>query len=729
MSAPDDTAVPPPNPVDPSEQLELKLPDESGAWRDLALWAGVLVLLSLVTYWPAVGGSFQWLDDRAVSHDRLLAMPGGLSAVWDVPWHNPHAYRFPVYAPVAFTADWIAYRAGGHNDQGLPTPTAYHITALACHAGAAVLAWLVLRELAVPAAWMVAAVFALHPVNAEAASWISDGGVTVGGLLFFGSAYAYLWYMKFRDRDAADRAGGGPGGDPAQTWGTYAASAVAAILAALAWPAAGAVPGVVLLALWWRRRLTRADTLLLLPVLAVTAILWLAQLSLVRPTPEGGVLPIGDLPAIYMVAAVGHGLLLALAKMLVPVGLNLFYTTTAGVGFAGLVVAAAVLLAVPILWAVRTGQRGPAAAGGIVVLTLVPALNWFDAARHTTSADSAAYLAVVPLAAVVLAAVAGGLRRVRSGEAHTQLVVAVSAVLLVALGATAWTRARAFETPVSLWEDAAHKEPRSQFASAALAEQLRLRGAEDAADEDADATQADLQAAVTESARAAALAAMAHDPAAGAAAERTWAAALVSMGDDKGSLPHFDLATRVDPDAPTLVQYGQALLKMGQTKVAIAKLDAALAADPTSAAAHRVLGQAYKDAGNDGRCLVEEQTAVGLDPSDLAAQQLLAEALTRANRLPEALQHYIVLLTASKENQARGDLWAAIGRIKSRQGEYREAVAYLTQAQQLDEKLPDIDRDLAAAKADLKRAAATRPAMTQPTTAPAAEGPDASPVP
>ena len=727
MTVPDDQAVPPP-PVDPSEELELKLPDESAAWRDLGLWAGVLVLLSLVAYWPAVGGTFQAMDNRPVSTDRLLALPGGLSAVWAGRWEDPTRYRFPVYQPVAFTADWIAYRLGGHNDNMVPTPTAYHVVALACHAAAAVLAWLALRELAVPAAWMVAAVFALHPVNAEAVSWISEGGVTVGGLLFFGSAYAYLWYMKFRDRDAADQLAGGTGGDPAQTWGTYAAAAALAIAAALAWPAAGVVPAFLLLALWWRRRLTSRDTLLLVPVLAVNVILWLTNLSLLLSTPPGrSVLPLARLDPLHMLAAVGHGTLLALVKSVVPVGLNLFYTTSTGVGVLGLVVAGAVLLVGPIAWAVRTGQRGPAAAGAAIALGIVPALNWFDPVRHTTAVDPAAYLAVVPLAAVALAVAARLLRDVRTGEGHTQLVVIVSAVLLVTLGATAWTRAHAFETPVSLWQDVAAKSPRSAFASAELANQLRLRAADDAAYQDADATKADLDAAVAEASRAAGLAAAAGDLVTAASAQRTWATALVATGDFKAALPHFDLATRLEPDAPTLVQYGQALLKLGQTKVAITRLDAALAADPASSAAHRVLGQAYKDAGDDARCGIEEGKAVELNPSDLVAQQFLAEYLARRGRLAEAMQHYVIILTASKENQGRADLWAAIGRIKSRQGEYRDAVTYLTQAQQLDERTPDIDRDLAAAKADLRRAAVTRPAMTQPTSAPAGPADPAAP--
>ncbi len=719
MTVPDDTAVPPPA-VDPSDQLELKLPDESGAPRDIALWAGVLVLLSLVVFWPAIGGSFQFLDDRAVQKNVLLAKPGGLSGVWTGRWDTAARYGkyFPVYEPVAFTANWLAYRLGGHDDQMMPTPTAYHVVALVCHVGAAVLAWLVLRELLVPGAWLVAAVFAMHPVNAEAVSWIADGGVAVGGLLFWGSAYSYFWYMRFRDRDAADLASGGPGGDPAQTWGVYGAAALLAILAALAWPPAGVVPGVLMLALWWRRRLTSRDGLLLTPVMFVTAILWLANLTLPRHSLDGGVVPVADVGLVRMVALVGESIGFAVMKVLVPVPLSILYRSSLIGGLATLVLAIAAVAGAAWL-AVRRDVRWPIVTLGSLILGVVPALNWFDVARYSEQVDSVAYLAVVPLATVVLTALAAVIRKHRTGESQTQVIVIASGALLVLLGSTAWTRAHVFETPVSLWQDTAAKLPRSAFASASLAEQYRLRSALDASYQDVDQATADLKSAQEEAARAAGLAAANRQSMIAAGAQRTWALALVATGDAKGALPHFAISTAINADdAATLVQYGQALLSLGETPAAIARLDSALAADPRSAAAHRVLGQAYHKAGNEERCLVEEQKATTADPSDMVAQQLLAEALTRAGRLREALERYAYMFTASKECQTRADLWAAIGKIKDRQGAYDQSVAYFAQAQQLDSTLPDIDHLVADAKAKLKRAAVTRPAMTRPASAP-----------
>ena len=739
MTAPESPEAVPPQPstpgpggepvVDPSEQLELKLPDESSNWRDLGLWAGVLVLLVLVAYWPAVGGPFQWLDGRPVAQNRLLAMPGGLGDVWAGGWQNRAAYPFPLYQPVAFTADWVAYRLGGHNENGLPTPTAYHVLALACQAGAAVLAWLALRELGVAVAWLAAAVFALHPANADAVSWVSDGGVTVGGLAFFGSAYCYLVYQRYRARDAAATAAGTTDADPAQTWGLYAGAAALAVAAALAWPAAGAVPGVLLLALWWRRRLTQLDVALLAPVLAVTAVLWLLDLGLTRPAAVvGGVHAVADLSPARAAAAVGAGFWFAVAKVLVPVRLSLIYPTGWVERTATLVallplVAAVAVVAAPFALARRFG-RGPAAALAAVALCVVPGLNWTDPRRATVLANSAVYPAVLPLALLVLTGAAAVLRRVRSGEGHTQLVVVASAVLLVVLGGTAWARSHTFETPVRLWRDTSTKAPGSAFAAAQLAEQYRLQATEDAAREDADQSAVDLDAAQREAARAVDLAGSAH-PLVAAAAQRTWAAALVATGDDGGALPHFDLATRpvgdgVGPDAPTLVEYGQALVTLGDHQKAVTELDLALGADPQSAAAHRVLARAYHKLGNEARCLTEARLAVGLDGRDLAAQQELAEALVRAGRLDEGIEHYIAIFKTDPSTQQRADLWAAVGRVKMRQGAYDEAVTYFAQAAKLSPPVPGLDKELADARAKLKVAAVTRPAMTRPSTEPTA---------
>ncbi len=227
------------------DQLELKLPDESSAPRDLALWAGVLVLLTLITCWPATAGSFLWRDDVSAMSRRFVG-PGALPRIWGDRWSSPDTYGQAVYQPVALIAYWAEYQLGGHTAQGLPAPMAYHIASLIFHAGTSILLWLLLRELLITGAWLIAAVFALHPLHAEPVSWIAVQPIALMGLLFIGSIFSYLLFVKNLQRDRVERAGGNPGVDPAQTWGLFAGAVLLCLMAMLCDPSAVVLPGSII---------------------------------------------------------------------------------------------------------------------------------------------------------------------------------------------------------------------------------------------------------------------------------------------------------------------------------------------------------------------------------------------------------------------------------------------------------------------------------------------------
>ncbi|HSV14283.1 MAG TPA: hypothetical protein VLI90_08485, partial [Tepidisphaeraceae bacterium] len=179
--------------IPPEDSLVIMLPDESSQPKDLGLWAGVLVILTLVAYWPSTDGSFLWNDDRHVSDNRLLAQPGGLSTIWFQRWQDEKAYPLPEYHPVAYTSYWLDYHLFGHDAQTrMPTPFMYRLSNLLLHALTAVLVWLTLRRLKVPGAWVAAAAFALHPLNTEAIAYISQRATVLAGALFFGAIYTYL---------------------------------------------------------------------------------------------------------------------------------------------------------------------------------------------------------------------------------------------------------------------------------------------------------------------------------------------------------------------------------------------------------------------------------------------------------------------------------------------------------------------------------------------------------
>src|SRR4029450_5427971 len=90
--------------------------------------------------------------------------------------------------PMVFSMFWIEYRLWDLN------PLGYHLVNVLLHGIGAVLLWFVLRRLAVPGAWLAAAVFALHPVHVESVAWVTERKNVLSGVLYFA---AMLTYFRF----------------------------------------------------------------------------------------------------------------------------------------------------------------------------------------------------------------------------------------------------------------------------------------------------------------------------------------------------------------------------------------------------------------------------------------------------------------------------------------------------------------------------------------------------
>jgi tetratricopeptide (TPR) repeat protein len=683
-----------------AEQLELKLPDESAALKDLGLWAGVLVLLTLITWWPATTGGFIWRDDATAANKELLA-PSGLSQSWFGRWQTPQKSTEPVYQPLTDTAYWLEYRLGGHNEKNLPAATAFHVAGLIFHAAAAVLLWLVLRELLLPGAWMVAAIFSLDPIHAESISWISQQGTVLAGMLFLGSVYSYFMFVKSREQDAADRAAGGAGVDPAQTWGLFAGSAMLALLAMLSQPAALVAPGVILVLLWWKKRLTSLDSLLLTPLLIVGLALWFSNFDLHKTA--------GDAPLLHssfgtQIATVGRGLIHSALAPIVPAGLSILYSRDASsvTTIAATLIFACVILAG--IGAFLLHKPGAVAAIAIFVMLVAFSVNWFDADRLSYITDNTAYLAVVPIAAVIV----GVILRLRIPGPQPQTVVGICAFVLVVLGGIGWSRSYAFESSGALWRDVLKKNPSSAFAEASLAEQQRQDAIDDKDRDDTDAMNQNIADSINHS-----QAALALDPN-NAPAQRTWANALVAKGDLAEALPHFESATQLDPTNPILrTEYASALIDLGRFKPALPEADEALALDVKSATAHRLLGQAYAGLGDNDRAIHEQQAALDLNSGDTDARQKLAELQAKSGRLKDAIENYSLILAADQTQMSRPEIWQAIAKIKDRQGAYDFATQYLETAAKLAPEDAEIKKELDEETKKRDKAAATQPATTR----------------
>src|SRR5262249_50832608 len=142
----------------------------------------------------------------------------------------------PQYYPLVFTSFWIEYHLG----QSLPAgedarrlkapdhaldPIIYHVDNTILHTASAILLWLILSRLAVPGAWLAAAIFAVHPVHVESVAWITERKNVLSAFFYLSAFLAYLHF---------DRLEGEPSDIRKQPpWGWYIAALLCFVCALL----------------------------------------------------------------------------------------------------------------------------------------------------------------------------------------------------------------------------------------------------------------------------------------------------------------------------------------------------------------------------------------------------------------------------------------------------------------------------------------------------------------
>src|SRR5574342_383581 len=116
--------------------LGIRLGPRARAW----LAGGGLLLVTVVTYFPALDGGFLWDDDAHVTGPALRSLTG-LGRIWT----DPRATE--QYYPLTHSAFWVAYQLWGLHTLG------YHLVNVGLHGVGAVLVWRILVRLAVAGAW------------------------------------------------------------------------------------------------------------------------------------------------------------------------------------------------------------------------------------------------------------------------------------------------------------------------------------------------------------------------------------------------------------------------------------------------------------------------------------------------------------------------------------------------------------------------------------------------
>src|SRR5258706_15682812 len=164
------------------------------------LWGLVGLLALLAAYARVWRADFNWDDDLHITHNPVIIGPLGLAEIWTSAKAN--------YFPLTMTSFWVQHVLWGLS------PGPFHAVTLLFHIGGAFLLWQVLRQLEVPAAWLGAMLWALHPVQVESVAWICELKNTQSAVFFLAAIVCWLrWLEVGRVSDPSlQRSGAAEGG-------------------------------------------------------------------------------------------------------------------------------------------------------------------------------------------------------------------------------------------------------------------------------------------------------------------------------------------------------------------------------------------------------------------------------------------------------------------------------------------------------------------------------------
>lgn len=579
---------------------------ESGPRRAVVIAVCGLLVLAVAAVFGQVGccGFVNYDDDLYVYDNPHIAR--GLTAegvTWIVT--HPHCGNWHPLTSLSHMLDCQFY--------GL-RPGPQHLTNVALHAGAAVLALLVLWQLT-GRFWpsvCVAAVFALHPLRVESVAWIAQRKDVLSGVFFWLVLAAYVRYVgQVRSRPCS-----GPIGNLPHLL-RYLTVVLLLVLGLLAKPMLVTVPFVLLLLDYWPLARLEPGTLLRrviekLPLLCLSGVscgitLW-AQREAFLPSAEL------TLPWRFgnaLVAVVNYGKLL-----FYPTGLAVLYPHPGRTLSIGLAVVAGLLLAAVSfgVWFARR-KRPYLLVGWCWYLGMLVPVSGLVQVGSQAAADRYTYLPQVGLVMALVWLAADVL------SSRPKLAWSLGLGVLGVLAICTARQITVWRDSISLWTHTqAHAAPHPAIYNN-LGNAL------------ADAGRADQAAQQYRQA-------LELDPR-DAKACSNLGNYCAGRGDFPAAIAWFRQALMLTPEnAEALSNLGNALVATGQTAEAVKCYRKAVRLKPDFAEVYGNLGNVLAAQGQLDEAIASQRRALDLKPGLAESHYNLGNALLRRGDRDEALAHY-----------------------------------------------------------------------------------------
>ena len=608
----------------------------------------VLGLLVIVCYLPAMlWGGFIWDDNSCIKVDPVREV-SGLQQIW----FSPSALeKERHYWPLVYTTFWLEHKLWGF------VPAGYHIVNVLLHLANTLLLWHLVRRLAVPGAWVVAAVFAVHPLHVESVAWIIERKDVLSGLFYLASVLAW---MRFVDQ-------------PNLRW--YACSLVLYAAGLLSKSIVVTLPVALLIWHWWKQgRVTSSDLSRVVPFFVVGLVITVGDLAFYWSGEAG---PLGYSLAERMLIA-ARALWFYAGKLLWPSELAVIYPrwdihVSDPLAWGYLIAAVALALA---LWYFRSQLgRGPLAGALFFAVTLSPVLGFVDYGymQYAFVAERFQYLAGIGVMAVVIGMAAYGVRHV-SGL-WQKGALGVAAVIMVVLGMLTWRQASIYQDEETFYHHIIALNPQARNAHRHLAYVLSEQGRYEEA----------------------------LGPARVAVDQRPgYFKTHITLGKVLSALDRFEEAEThlrrviaLNPDAHSAHYYlGDVLYKQGRYEEALDSAHIAVDQRPDSFAPHVNLGAILSALDRFEEAETHLRRAIALNPEADNAHLNLGDILFKQGRYEEALDVARVAVAQDPDSFAPhvnlGITFAILDRFEEAEIHLRRAIALNPEADNAHLNLGDI---------------------------------------
>ena len=228
--------------------------------RQDALALVALGLMVFVSYLPAIlWGGFVWDDRMILTSSQAVQDWSGLWRLWSGDAYTLDDTMEGHYWPLVYTTFWLEHKLWGF------APRGYHIVSVLLHLVNTLLLWHLVRRLSVPGAWIVAAVFAVHPLHVESVAWVIERKDVLSGLFYLASALVWMRFVEQPRR------------------GRYVCSLALYAAGLLSKSIVITLPVALLLWHWWQQgRVTLTDLWRLVPFGVIGLVIVLGDLSFYR---------------------------------------------------------------------------------------------------------------------------------------------------------------------------------------------------------------------------------------------------------------------------------------------------------------------------------------------------------------------------------------------------------------------------------------------------------------